>query len=213
MKNTLKRISIFSIILLISISNINCCEIINAITVHAKNDVAEIYSVKKKEEVVISNTIIEFYENDPNKQEFLEYKMEQERLEKERIKQEQERLKRLEFKTNLVNFSKNFIGNPYVSGGTSLTSGADCSGFVQAVYRNFGYSLPRTTTEQAVIGETITIDNIEIGDIISYGYDGFATHSAIYIGNGEMIHASTPEMGIRIDSISILPILTIRRVI
>ena len=208
MKNILKRIFVFSVVVLLSISNANGIEIINTINTHNKNKEVEIYKVTDKKEMS-SNNIINIYENDPNKQEVLDYiayKEEQERL-------EQERMAKLEIKTNLVNFSKKFVGNPYVSGGTSLTNGADCSGFVQTIYKNFGYTLPRTTPEQAVVGIEVNLENIEIGDIISYGYDGIVTHSAIYIGEGKIIHASTPEMGIRIDNINIIPIVTIRRVI
>lgn len=211
MKNILKRFLIFSIVLLVSILNTNCYEVVNAITIHEKVEIKEIYKIKDKKEVVISNTIIDYYQNDPKKEEYAKEKMDQEREEKRKI--EEERLRKLAIKTNLVNFSLKFVGNPYVSGGTSLTNGADCSGFVQSIYKYFGYSLPRTTVEQAVIGLEVSIEEIELGDIVSYGYNGFATHSAIYIGEGKIIHSSTPEMGIRIDNISILPILTIRRVI
>ena len=211
MKNILKRFLIFSIVLLVFILNINSYEAVNAITLHKKIEIKEIYKIKDKEEVVISNTIIDYYQNDPKKEEYAKEKMDQEREEKRKL--EEERLRKLAIKTNLVNFSKMFVGNPYVSGGTSLTNGADCSGFVQSIYKYFGYSLPRTTVEQAVIGLEVSIEEIELGDIVSYGYNGFATHSAIYIGEGKIIHSSTPEMGIRIDNISILPVLTIRRVI
>ncbi|MBR6690085.1 MAG: C40 family peptidase [Bacilli bacterium] len=206
MKNILKRILIFSITLLLSISNINSFEIVNAITVHKKNTEIEIYEVKEKDEVVISNTIIDFYEKDPNKEEFLEYKAEQERL-------EQERLKRLAIKEELVSYAKRFIGNPYVRGGNSLTNGTDCSGFVKLIYSKYGYNLPRTTVEQILYGTEVSIEEIEVGDIVSYGYNGRATHSAIYIGDGRIVHASTPEMGIRTDNMYIMPILSIRRVI
>lgn len=211
MKNILKRFLIFSVMLLVSILNTNCYEVVKAITIHEKIEIKEIYKIKDKKEVVISNTIIDYYQNDPKKEEYAKEKMDQEREEKRKIKEE--RLRKLSIKTNLVNYSLKFVGNPYVSGGTSLTNGADCSGFVQSIYRYFGYSLPRTTVEQAVIGVEVSIEEIELGDIVSYGYNGFATHSAIYIGEGKIIHSSTPEMGIRIDNISILPILTIRRVI
>lgn len=213
MKKVLKRIIIFSMFMLISVSNINIYEVVNAITTIEKKEFIEVFEIKEKDESIISNTIIDFYEKDPNKEKFYEYKMEQYRIEREIKRQEEERLRKLAIKTNLVNFSLEFVGNPYVSGGISLTNGADCSGFVQSIYKHFGYSLPRTTVEQAAIGEEVSIEKIELGDIVSYGYDGFATHSAIYIGEGKIIHSSTPEMGIRIDNISILPILTIRRVI
>lgn len=212
MKNILKRILVFSIVLLLSVSNTDCIEVVNAITVHTKNTDIEIYNVKEKEEIV-SNSIIDLYNNDTNNKEFEEYKKEQAKIEMQAYREEKAKQKRIAYKTQIVNFAKQFVGNPYVSGGTSLTSGADCSGFVQTVYATFGIKLPRTTPEQALVGTSVSIDNIEVGDIVSYGYNGLATHSAIYIGDGMIVHSSTPEMGIRIDKINIMPILTIRRVI
>ena len=104
------------------------------------------------------------------------------------------------------------VGNPHVYGGTSLTQGADCSGFVMAVYANFGVSLPRTTGGQAQSGYPVAMNDIMPGDIISYGYNGYVSHSALYVGNGMIVHASTPELGIRLDSMNIMPIITIRRI-
>lgn len=213
MKNILKRIVIFSIVLLLSISNINCFEIVEAITIHNKNLNIEIYEVKNKDELVINDNLVILYEEGSNNEEFVEYKKDQAKEEMKNYRLEKAKQERIAFKTNIVNFAKRFIGNPYVLGGTSLTNGADCSGFVQSVYSRFGISLPRTTAGQVTVGEAVSIDEIEVGDIVSYGENGFATHSAIYIGNGLIIHASTPELGIRIDNISILPILSIRRVI
>ena len=201
MKNILKRILIFSIVLLLSISNINGFEIANAITTHKLNKTIEIYEVKSKEEVIINNGIVDFYETDPNKDELLEYIAEQERLAK------------IELRNNLISYSKRFLGTPYVLGGNSLTSGTDCSGFVKLVYSKFGYNLPRTSYEQSFVGSEVSLEEIEIGDIISYGYNGKVTHSAIYIGAAKIIHASTSEYGIRISDINIMPIVTIRRVI
>lgn len=206
MKNILKRILVFSIVLLLSISNVDSYEVVNAlkaVTVPQKNETIEIYEVKEKNEVVIIDNIVDYYETDPNKEEFLAYKAEQERLKREK----------LQLKSNIASFATQFIGNPYVMGGTSLTNGADCSGFVQTVYASYGISLPRTTTGQSVTGTGVSIETIEVGDIISYGYDGIVTHSAIYIGNGMVVHASTPELGIRIDNMYMMPIITIRSVI
>lgn len=206
MKNILKRILVFSIVLLLSISNINGIEVTQAITTHKKNKTTEIYKVKNKDEVILNKGIVDFYETDPNKQELLDYIAEQERLEKER-------LAKIELRNNLVNYAKRFVGNPYVSGGNSLITGTDCSGFVKLVYLKYGYELPRTSAEQYYYGTDVSIDNIEIGDIISYGYNGNVTHSAIYIGNGKIVHASTPETGIMISDINIIPIMGIRRII
>lgn len=112
----------------------------------------------------------------------------------------------------VAGFAAQFVGNPYVYGGTSLTNGADCSGFVMSVYQNFGVSLPRTAGAQATVGQAVSIENAQPGDIISYGYNGVVSHSAIYAGNNTIIHASTPSLGIRTDSMYIMPIVTIRRV-
>lgn len=206
MKNILKRIFIFSIVLLLSISNINGIEVTRAITTHKKNISVEIYEVKNKDEVIINNGIVDFYETDPNKEEFLEYIAEQERL-------EQERLAKIELRNNVIRYAKRFIGNPYVRGGNSLITGTDCSGFVKLVYSNFGYDLPRTAPEQYYIGTEVSLEEIEVGDIISYGYNGNVTHSAIYIGDGKIVHASTPETGIMISNMNIIPIMSVRRVI
>ena len=112
----------------------------------------------------------------------------------------------------VAGYAAQFVGNPYVYGGTSLTEGADCSGFVMSVYANFGVALPRTAGGQATVGEAVSVENAQPGDIISYGYNGVVSHSAIYAGNNTIIHASTPSLGIRTDSMYIMPIVTIRRV-
>lgn len=114
--------------------------------------------------------------------------------------------------TDLAIFAQQFVGNPYVYGGTSLTEGADCSGFVMKLYENYGVTLPRTAGDQSTVGYAVSIENAQPGDIISYGYDGIVGHSAIYIGNEMIVHASTPEGGIRIDSMYMMPIITIRRI-
>jgi len=211
-KDRLKRIFIFSIVLLLTISNSNGFQVVNAITVLNKNIEIEIYEVKEEKEVRTVENIIDLYKTDPNNKEFEEYKQEQAKIEMENYRLEKAEQERIAFKTKVVNFAKQFVGNPYVSGGTSLTNGADCSGFVQTVYATFGIKLPRTTDTQARVGISVLLDKIEVGDIVSYGYNGVSTHSAIYIGDGRIVHSSTPETGIRIDNINIMPILTIRRV-
>lgn len=114
--------------------------------------------------------------------------------------------------TDLANYALQFVGNPYVYGGTSLTEGTDCSGFVMLLYQKFGVALPRTSGGQATVGYGVSIENAQPGDIVSYGYNGIVSHSAIYIGNEMIVHASTPQGGIRTDSMYIMPIITIRRV-
>jgi len=205
-KNIIKRIIIFSIVLLLTLSNANCLEVVNALTTHKNNTSVEIYKIKNKEEVILNNGIVDFYETDPNKDNILEYIAEQERL-------EQERLLKLELRNRLISYGKRFIGTPYVLGGNSLTNGIDCSGFVKQDYSKFGYNLPRTSYEQSFVGIEVSLDEIQIGDIISYGYNGKVTHSAIYIGNNKIVHASTSEYGVRISGMNIMPIVSIRNVI
>ena len=149
------------------------------------------------------------------------------RQEQERIRQEQQRIRMMEqqqaYESSVVHddtlgsaiaeFASQFVGNPYVYGGTSLTNGADCSGFVMSVYANFGISLPRTAPAQSYSGYAVSIENIQPGDIVSYGYNGSVTHSALYVGNGTIVHASTPANGIMFSSLYIMPIMTIRRVV
>ena len=95
----------------------------------------------------------------------------------------------------IANYACQFIGNPYVSGGTSLTKGTDCSGFTQSVYKQFGYSLPRNSYSQRSAGKQVSYAEAQPGDIICY-----AGHVAIYIGNGKIVHASTPKSGIKISN-------------
>ena len=93
--------------------------------------------------------------------------------------------------SSVVSYATQFVGNPYVWGGTSLTSGADCSGFVQSVYANFGVSLPRTSYEQQNAGYEVSYADAQPGDLICYG-----GHVAIYMGNGQIVHASNARDGI-----------------
>ena len=101
----------------------------------------------------------------------------------------------------IAQFAAQFAGNPYVYGGTSLTNGADCSGFVQAIYSSFGISIPRTATAQSYAGTGVSVESIQPGDLVFYGY-GSIDHVALYIGNGQVIHAMNPYQGIQITSYS-----------
>lgn len=101
-----------------------------------------------------------------------------------------------------------FIGNPYVPGGTSLTNGADCSGFVYALYKEFGYSVPRTSYALRSAGREVSYADAEPGDVICY-----TGHVAIYLGNNMIVHASTISTGIKVSYAQYRPILTVRRII
>ena len=97
----------------------------------------------------------------------------------------------------IVDFAVQFEGNPYVYGGTSLTNGADCSGFVMAVFAEFGYELPRVAAAQYDQSVKKDLSDLEPGDLVFYG-SGSITHVALYIGNEQIIHASTSASGIKI---------------
>lgn len=101
--------------------------------------------------------------------------------------------------TNMVSYAMQFLGNPYLWGGTSLTNGTDCSGFVMRIYEHFGYSLPRTSAAQAGATKTVSSGDVRPGDLFFYGSGG-VSHVAMYIGNGQIIHASNPRTGIKISS-------------
>ena len=98
------------------------------------------------------------------------------------------------FGRSVADYALQFVGNPYVWGGTSLTKGADCSGFTQSVYRHFGVPIPRTSAEQANFGEEIAYEDMEPGDLICY-----AGHVSMYIGNGQIVHAASAKAGITVS--------------
>lgn len=102
-------------------------------------------------------------------------------------------------RVDLVEYAKQFLGNPYVWGGTSLTKGADCSGFVQSVFKNFNIKLDRTSGAQSKNGTTINASDLKPGDLVFYSKNGTINHVAIYIGGGQVIHASSPTTGIKIS--------------
>ena len=105
-------------------------------------------------------------------------------------------------RVDLCQYAKEFLGNPYVWGGTSLTKGADCSGFVMSIFKKYGVSLPHSSRAQANCGTTITVSEAQPGDLIFYGNGKTINHVAIYIGGGQVIHASSPKTGIRISNVS-----------
>lgn len=111
------------------------------------------------------------------------------------------------FGRSVADYALQFVGNPYVWGGTSLTNGADCSGFTQSVYSHFGVRIPRTSAEQAGFGREIPYEEMEPGDLVCY-----AGHVAMYIGDGRIVHAASKKSGIKIgDDPAYRPVVSIRR--
>ena len=99
----------------------------------------------------------------------------------------------------ICEYARQFVGNPYRWGGTSLTKGADCSGFTMAVYANYGVSLPHSSSAQANCGERIDISEVQPGDLVFYGGKSIH-HVAMYIGNGQVVHAQSSDTGIVVSS-------------
>lgn len=117
-------------------------------------------------------------------------------------------------RNDVVNYALKFVGNRYVWGGESLTNGADCSGFVQSIYADFGYSIPRTSREQAAgAGVKVSEGDLQPGDLIFYGSGGTVNHVAMYIGNGKIVHAANSRQGIITSQYKYRDIYCIRRVI
>lgn len=114
-------------------------------------------------------------------------------------------------RVSLVQYAKQFLGNPYVWGGTSLTKGTDCSGFTMGIYKKYGISLPHHAASQAKLGTGINLSQIQPGDLVFYAKNGAINHVAIYIGNGQVIHASNPKSGIKISNVSYRTPAAIRR--
>lgn len=114
---------------------------------------------------------------------------------------------------DLCQYAKQFVGNPYVWGGTSLTNGADCSGFVQSVFKKFGVSLPRSSRQQVGVGTKISLADAKPGDLIFYAKGGTINHVALYIGDGQVVHASSPKTGIRISNATYRTPAAVKRVL
>lgn len=106
--------------------------------------------------------------------------------------------------SRVASYARQFVGNPYVYGGSSLTNGADCSGFIMSVYAHFGYGLPHSSSAQAGYGRAVSTSSLQPGDLLFYGSGSGINHVAMYIGGGQVVHASNsapyPKGGIKISS-------------
>ena len=125
-----------------------------------------------------------------------EIKEETARIRKEALEEaaRQKEAKRVAKRKEVADFAVQFVGNPYAWGGTSLTNGADCSGFVMSVFANFGYELPRVAAAQYSASQKKNLSQLEVGDLVFYGAGIY--HVALYIGNGKVVHALNANKGI-----------------
>lgn len=105
------------------------------------------------------------------------------------------------YNSSVASYALQFVGNPYVWGGTSLTNGADCSGFTMSVYAHFGYGLPHSSAAQAGYGRSVSLSDLQPGDLVFYRHGGSIGHVAIYIGGGRVIHAQCANTGITTSSV------------
>lgn len=103
-------------------------------------------------------------------------------------------------RVDLISYATQFVGNPYVWGGTSLTNGADCSGFTLSIFAKYGVYLPHSSKAQANCGTRISASEAKPGDLFFYGSGSSISHVAIYIGNGQIVHASSKKTGIKISN-------------
>ena len=113
-------------------------------------------------------------------------------------------------RVELCQYAQQFIGNPYVWGGTSLTKGADCSGFTLSVFKKYGVTLPHSSATQATMGKKVTLAEAKAGDLVFYSNGSRVNHVAIYIGGGKVVHASNPKTGIRVSDVGYRTIHSIR---
>lgn len=113
-------------------------------------------------------------------------------------------------RVDLCQYAKQFVGNPYVWGGTSLTRGADCSGFTLSIFKKYGVSLPHHAASQAQLGRKVSLSEVKAGDLVFYSKGGRVNHVGIYIGGGQVLHASSPRTGIKISNVNYRTIASIR---
>lgn len=113
----------------------------------------------------------------------------------------------------VADYAVQFVGNPYEWGGTSLTKGADCSGFTMAVYKHFGYSLPHSSIDQRKCGKGVSWSKMQPGDLICYEEKDGVGHVGIYIGNNEVVHASSAKTGIKISQADYRAVNCVRRIV
>lgn len=128
------------------------------------------------------------------------------RIAEEKARKEAEEKARRERRQSVVTYAKKFLGNPYVYGGTSLTNGTDCSGFVMRVYQKFGVSMPRTSYAMRSAGRAVSYSDMQPGDVVCY-----SGHVGIYAGNGQIVNAIDSAHGIGMTNVNYAPIITIRR--
>ena len=114
---------------------------------------------------------------------------------------------------DVADFACQYVGNPYVWAGTSLTNGADCSGFVLSVYANFGIELPHYAASQAAYGTAVEYADLRPGDLLFYSWGGEISHVAIYIGDGKIVHAMNEASGICISQADYSPVVCCRRLV
>ena len=170
----------------------------------------------EKEEVLEKpEQIFEYAESKEEEEARLEKEAEEARRREEeaRKKAEEEAKEKAGSGQAIVDYACQFIGNPYVWGGTSLTNGADCSGFVLSVFKNYGISLPHSSRAQGNCGSAVSYSELKPGDLVFYGNRSGINHVAIYVGGGQVVHASNPRTGITISGMYYRTPVRARRII